>query len=83
MLVVATLGDRRNIVLDGARGFDAAFAKLLWPLVLLSAIALMRLLSCLININHKNIGQMGRHGIGHFLDWDNSSQGRFPILLFD
>jgi len=36
---VETPGDRRNIVLDGvsipmARGFDAAFAKLLWLLVI-------------------------------------------------
>jgi len=37
---MVTLGDPRHIVLDKgpdpltARGFDAAFAKLLWPLVL-------------------------------------------------
>jgi len=37
---VETLGDPRNIVLDGGpdfyRGFDAAFAKLLWPPVIIT-----------------------------------------------
>jgi len=37
LLGVETFGDPRHIVLDGSpdfsHGFDAAFAKLLWPLV--------------------------------------------------
>jgi len=40
LLGVETLQDLRNIVLDEdpnfTHGFDAAFAKLLWPLVILS-----------------------------------------------
>jgi len=38
LLGVETLGDPKNIVLDGSpdipHGFDAIFAKLLWPLVI-------------------------------------------------
>jgi len=44
---VNTLGNQRNIVLDGGHdpppregGFDAAFAKLLWPLVQLGSVGL-------------------------------------------
>jgi len=37
LLQLETLGDPRNIVLDGnpdfSHGYDAAFANLLWPLV--------------------------------------------------